>query len=646
MRLTLSFVIAAIAVSAVARAESPQQHKLAAVPFTAVKFQDDFWTPRLETNRTVSLPHNFEWCEKTGRIDNFAKAGKLMEGTFRGIYFNDSDVYKVLEGASYSLAALPDPKLEKSTDDAIAKIAAAQQPDGYLNTYYTLAEPGRRWTNLKDMHELYCAGHMIEAAVAHYRATGKRTFLDVATRYADYIDSVFGPTRKIGTPGHEEIELALVKLYQATGRQKYLNLAEFFIDSRGDKSKRGIWGGYCQDHKPVREQSEIVGHAVRAMYLYAGTADVAACTGDQRLIDAMGRLWQDVVQRKMYITGGIGARHAGEAFGDAYELPNDSAYCETCAAIGLALWAHRLNLMHADAQYADVLERAVYNGILSGIGMDGRHFFYVNPLASDGKHHRQPFFDCACCPSNVVRFVPSLPGYVYALGNGGIYVNLYVAGKAKLALGDGNNKNVVTLTQKTNYPWDGDVRLTVEPQQPGEFALRLRIPGWCSGATLKVNGAPVKMDVEKGYATIQRNWQAVSQVELCLPMPVERIEANPRVTADVGRVALQRGPIVYCFEAIDNDGRVKDIVLPRSLAFKAERRNDLLGGATALTGVTVLTGTTADGRRVTAVPYYAWDHRKPGDMIVWVRQEGKSEKPRIDDPAWNGKLYRPLDSAR
>ncbi len=645
MRQTLPLVIAAIAVSTIVRAEEPQHRRLSAVPFTAVKFQDDFWSPRLETNRTVSLPHNFEWCEKTGRIDNFAKAGKLMAGDFRGIFFNDSDVYKVIEGASYSLAARPDPKLEKVTDDAIAKIAAAQQPDGYLNTYYTLAEPGRRWTNLKDMHELYCAGHMIEAAVAHYRATGKRTFLDVAMRYADHIDSVFGPTRKIGVPGHEEIELALVKLYQATGRKKYLSLAEFFIDSRGDQSKRKIWGEYHQDHKPIRDQSEIVGHAVRAMYLYAGTADVAAYNGDQQLIDAMSRLWQDVTERKMYITGGIGARHEGEAFGAAYELPNDSAYCETCAAIGLALWAHRLNLMHADAQYADVVERAVYNGILSGIGMDGRHFFYVNPLASDGKHHRQPFFDCACCPSNVVRFLPSLPGYVYATGAGGIFVNLYVAGKAKVVLGDGNAKNVVTLTQKTNYPWDGDVRLTVEPQQPGEFALRLRIPGWCNGATLKVNGAPVKLDVEKGYATIRRNWQAVNQVELRLPMPVERVEANPRVAADVGRVALQRGPIVYCFEAIDNDGRVKDIVLPRSPAFKAERRNDLLGGATALTGVTVLTGTTADGRRVTAVPYYAWDHRKPGDMIVWVRQDGKSEKPRVDDPAWSGKLYRPMDAA-
>ena len=362
-------------------AEEPKHRELTATPFTDVNFQDAFWMPRLEANRTISLPHNLEWCEKTGRINNFAKAGGLLYGGYEGAVFNDSDVFKVLEGASYSLAAHPDPKLGKIVDEIIRKIVAAQQPDGYLNTYYTLAEPGKRWTNLKDMHELYCAGHLIEGAVAHYRATGKRAFLDVATKYADCIDNTFGPTKRHGLCGHEEIELALVKLYQATGEEKYLNLANFFIDMRGNKAARGgeSWSDYCQDHKPVAQQSEITGHAVRAMYLYCGTADVAAYTGNQSLVDAMSRLWSDVVVHKMYITAGIGARHEGEAFGNAYELPNDSAYCETCAAIGLALWAHRLNLMHGDAQYVDVLERAIYNGVLSGIGMDGKKFFYGQP---------------------------------------------------------------------------------------------------------------------------------------------------------------------------------------------------------------------------------------------------------------------------
>jgi uncharacterized protein len=637
------FLIAAVltSIAASARAEGPKHRTLSAVPFTEVKFQDAFWTPRLVTNREKSLPHNFEWCEKTGRFSNFAKAGKLVPGKFQGIYFNDSDVFKVLEGASYSLAGHPDPAMERIVDDVIAKIAAAQQPDGYLNTYYTLAEPGKRWTNLKDMHELYCAGHMIEGAVANFHATGKRAFLDVAVKYADYIDSVFGPTKRHGLCGHEEIELALVKLYQATGRQKYLDLARFFIGMRGNKAQRGgeSWGENCQDHEPVPQQKEIVGHAVRAMYLFTGVADVASYTADQPLIDAMARLWQNVVQQKMYVTGGIGATGAGEAFGGAYELPNESAYCETCAAIGLAFWAHRLNMMHGDAQYADVLERAIYNGILSGIGMDGKRFFYVNPLASSGGHHRQPFFDCACCPSNVVRFVPSLPGYVYAVTEkapAAICVNLYVAGTGNVKLGD----NTVTVTQDTKYPWDGEVKLTVEPQKAAEFALELRIPDWCHGASVAINGARLStLDVHKGYTHIARRWKPGDAVQLTMPMPVERIEAHPRVQADVGRVAIQRGPLVYCLEAVDNNSPVKNIVLPHNPRFAAEYRPDLLGG------VTVITGNAKDGRKITAVPYYAWDHRAPGEMIVWIGQDGMVAKPDPSDPAWKGRLYRPLDGA-
>lgn len=637
MRLPGSLCLSAVAIlicSSQVHADGPAHRQLSAVPFTAVKFTDSFWAPRIETNRQKSLPHNFQWCENTGRIANFAKAGKWMQGEFQGIYFNDSDVYKVLEGASYSLAQHPDPALEQTVDQVIAKIAAAQQPDGYLNTYFTLKEPDKRWTDLPVKHELYCAGHLFEAATAHYRATGKRTLLDVAIRLADHIDRTFGPDKRYGVPGHEEIELALVKLYEVTGHERYLDLARFFLDIRGDSSKRKIAGPYLQDHMPVRQQREIVGHAVRAMYLYSGVADMASYTGDAGFFETMRYLWDDVVLRKMYVTGGIGARHQGEAFGDPYELPNDTAYCETCAAIGLALWSHRMTLLHADAQYADVLERTLYNGVLAGIGMDGKQFFYVNPLASSGKHHRQPFFDCACCPSNVVRLVPSLPGYVYAQDGRSLYINLYVAGTAELALGQGR----LQITQQTQYPWDGAVKLSVDPAEPRSFTVRLRIPAWSSSARLAVNGQEVTpLAIEKGYASLTRTWKPGDSIELDLPMEIRRIEAHPAIAADRGRVALQRGPIVYCFEGVDNQDAVRRIILARDPQLKAEHRPDLLGG------VTTIEGTDRSGRKILAVPYYAWDHRKPGEMAVWVWQDGKLRKPQLDDPTWQQKLYRALD---
>jgi DUF1680 family protein len=653
----------AVLLASVASAADAPHRRLSAVPFTDVKVQDEFWSARIQTNRERSLPHNFKWCEQTGRISNFAKAAGLMPGKFEGIYFNDSDVYKVLEGAAYSLADRPDPALEKTVDDVIAKIAAAQQKDGYLNCYYTLVEPGRRWTNVPQTHELYCSGHLIEAAVAHWRATGKRTFLDVAVKLADHIDKTFGPGRKTDVPGHEEIELALVKLYQATGEERYLKLANFFIDYRGDATRRKVTGPYAQDHEPVRKASEIGGHAVRAMYFYSGVADVAALSGDQELIDAMGRLWQDVALRKMYITGGIGARHAGEAFGNAYELPNASSYCETCANIGLALWAHRLNLMHADARYADVLERVIYNGVLSGIALDGEHFFYVNPLASSGGHHRQPFYGCACCPTNVVRFIPSVPGYVYAVSNDekvpALYVNLFVAGTAKVSVG----RVKATVTQETRYPWEGKVKLALAPEKPAAFDVCVRIPSWCAHATVKAEtpgtgsffgpvrdnpgtrptaekcACPLQAD---GYFRIQpsRPWRAGDVIDIDLPMEIQRIEAHPSVKDDAGRVAVQRGPIVYCFEAADNEVPPSRLILPHDPKFTAEYCKDLLGG------VTVVRGVDRDGHAIQAVPYYAWDHRKPGAMAVWVRQDGKPKTADADDPAWKGLLYRPLEPAK
>lgn len=629
--LSLILVLACVLPTA---AEPPKHRKLNAVPFTDVKLSDAFWAPRIQTNREKSLPHNFKWCEQTGRISNFAKAARKMPGQFEGIFFNDSDVFKVLEGASYSLADKPDPSLARTVDEVIAMIAAAQQPDGYLNTYYTLKEPGKRWSNLQAMHELYCAGHLIEGAVAHYRATGQRTLLDVAIKYADLIDQTFGPGKRPSICGHEEIELALVKLYQVTGEKRYLDLARRMLDLRGDKTQREIWGPSCQDHVPVRQQREIVGHAVRAMYLYSGVADVASYTGDPGLLEAMDAIWKDVVQKKMYITGGIGARHQGEAFGDPYELPNDTAYCETCAAIGLVFWAHRLNLMHGDAQYADVMERALYNGVLSGIALDGQRFFYVNPLASDGKHHRQPFFGCACCPSNVVRLVPSVPGYVYATSDDAIHVNLFAAGTATVTIKGAK----VKLTQETKYPWDGKVKITVEPEKPCDMNFWLRVPGWCQGSNITVGGRFVEhASVVKGYVGVPcphgRSWEAGDEIIYEMPMPVQRMQAHPLVKADTGRVAIQRGPIVYCFEAADNGGPVREIVLAKDPKFAIEHRPDLLGG------VTVIKALDHAGRQLTAVPYYAWDHRQAGEMAVWVRQEGKSIGDHSD---WQGKLYRPM----
>jgi DUF1680 family protein len=634
--LLLAVIVLSVAPSA--RAEGPKHRQLSAVPFTAVKVRDEFWAPRIRTNREKSLPHNFKWCEQTGRFSNFAKAGGLIDGKFEGIYFNDSDVYKVLEGAAYSLADHPGPQLDKMVDDVVAKIAAAQQENGYLNSYYTLVEPDKKWTNCAVRHELYCAGHLIEGAVAHHRATGKRTLLDVAVKFADRIDQIFGPGKRYDVPGHEELELALVKLYELTGDQRYFDLAKFFIDVRGDEQKRPkLYGEYCQDHVPVRQQSEIVGHAVRAMYLYSGVADVAGYTGDQGYVDAMRRLWESVVLRKMYITGGIGVQGHGEGFSGDYRLPNAAAYCETCAAIGMALWNHRLNLMHADAKYADVVERAMYNGILSGIDLGGEKYFYVNPLASSGGHHRQPFFGCACCPTNVVRFVPSVPGYVYAVGEAGIFVNLYVAGTAKIPLGDG----IVEIVQQTRYPWDGNVKLTLRLAQPAEFAVHFRHPTWCDEVGFSVNGksGEDKLGRRNGYASLTRRWKTGDEIQVDLPMKIRRIEAHPAVEANRGRVAIQRGPIVYCFEAVDNDGQAANIMLPHDPKFTAEHRPDLLGG------VTVIRGVDRSGRQILGIPYYAWDHREPGEMIVWVRQDGKSRTPDVDDPGWKGKLYRSLDPA-
>jgi len=553
----------------------------------------------------------------------------------------------VIEGAGYCLKSHPDPELEKYVDGVIDKIAAAQWEDGYIYTFYSVSrrQPEKRWSDIRGKHELYCAGHFFEGAVAYYQATGKRKILDVAIRLADKIDSVFGPTQKRDVPGHEEIEIGLVKLYGVTGDDKYLRLAKFFLDERGHAHGRKLQGEYSQDHKPVVEQSQPVGHAVRAGYLYSGMADVAALTGDSGYVNALDRIWENVVSKKLYLTGGIGARHGGESFGNDYELPNKTAYCETCAAIANAMWNHRMFLLTGVPKYIDVLERVIYNGFLSGISLKGDKFFYPNPLASDGKHQRSPWFGCACCPTNIVRFIPSLPGYAYARQGDIMYVNLFIGGSAEIKM----DRNTVQLKQETHYPWDGRVKITVEPKRSAKFAIYVRIPGWALNqpvpsnlyrylndtqkkVTLKVNDKPFALDTDKGFARIRRSWKKGDRIELNLPMPIRRVLSHENVKDNVGKVALERGPIVYCAEWPDNSGHVLNLALPDDAPLRSEHRKDMLAGVTVLRGKAKGSYSSKDGKYTVtkeqdfvAIPYYAWAHRGKGEMTVWLARFAKGE---------------------
>ncbi|NPV06893.1 MAG: glycoside hydrolase family 127 protein [Anaerolineae bacterium] len=633
------------------------------VPLHSVALSDTFWAPRQEITRRVTLPVELRHCRATGRIDAFRLEWRPGQPNPPHMFW-DSDVAKWVEAAAYSLATHPDPELERALDEVVELIVSAQQPDGYLNVHFTVVEPDKRWTNLRDWHELYCAGHLMEAAVAHKQATGKDTLLEALCRYADHIASRFGPEegQRRGYPGHEEIELALVKLYRQTGELRYLNLARFFVDERGrqphyyelEAQARGddpaTWQGrdyrYNQAHLPVREQETAEGHAVRAMYLYSGMTDVAAETGDRSLLEAVQRLWANVTQRRMYLTGGVGSAREGERFTWDYHLPNYSAYTETCAAIGLVFWAHRLLQVEPKGEYADAMERALYNGVLSGISLSGDRFFYVNPLALDYQAYRhevelfgrsvvaperQEWFPCACCPPNIARMLTSLGQYLYSLGEDALYVHLYVGGRAAVSLAG----NQVALTQETGYPWREQVRLTVEPERETEFTLALRLPGWCREPELTVNGEaiPVHEVTQDGYAYLRRKWKAGDVVELMLPMPVERVYAHPEVRDDAGRVALQRGPLVYCLEQVDNGPNLEDIRLPRSSELRAHWEPDLLGGVMIVRGEGTRRGRSGwDGRlyrsappaevpvEVVAVPYYAWANREPGDMLVWMRE--------------------------
>jgi DUF1680 family protein len=640
-------------VSASKMAAAPADYPIRPVPLTAVRVDDGFWSPRMETNRVTTVWYDFKKCEETGRIDNFAKAGKLMPGHFKGIPFDDSDVYKIIEGASYTLAVHPDPKLDKYLDDLIVKIAAAQEPDGYLYTARTIDPTGRvdffgpvRWSKLVGSHELYNAGHLYEAAVAHFQATGKRSLLNVALKNADMVCKTFGPGQGQlqEPPGHEEIEIGLVKLYRLTGQQKYLDQAKFFCDIRGRKGTHQLRGPYQQDDKPIVDQDEAVGHAVRAGYFYSGVADVGALTGEGAYVEAVDRIWDNVVGKKMHLTGGIGASPAGEAFGKNYELPNATAYLETCAAIANGLWNERMFLLHGDSKYVDVLERVIYNGFLAGVAMSGDKFFYPNPLESDGKQkfnqgscERAPWFGCSCCPGNDVRFIPEIASYIYATRGKELFVNLFIGSLAQAEVGG----LPVGIKQETRYPWDGKVTITLTPKQAEKFAVNLRIPGYVlgkpvpgdlyrpadsdagpgdrsAGLTIKVNGKEFTGGpMLNGYVSIARKWKAGDSIELNLPMNARRVVANPAVEADRGRFAIERGPLVYCAEGADNNGHVLDKYFSGEPAMEVKFRPELLGGVT-----TVKLSPAQDGSSLTCIPYYAWCHRGPNEMRVWFPTSG------------------------
>ena len=650
-----------------AGAPAKPDYPIKPVAFTAVHLTDEFWAPRIEINRTSSIPSAFEQCELTGRVNLFERAAAVLRGDKNvdtrppGYPFDETDLYKVIEGASYSLSVTPDPKLDAYVDGLIAKIAAAQEPDGYIYTTRTInpkaphrwAGPDRWVFERDDSHELYDLGHLFEAAVAHHLATGKTTLLNVAIKAADLLVATFGPGKRTIWPGHQITEMALVKLYRVTGEQDYLTLAKFLLDERGPgpypegerANPRGL--AYNQAQLKVVEQSEPVGHAVRAVYMYSGMADVAAVTGDQAMRAAGKRIWDYLITSKLYLTGGIGASGSGEAFGQPYELPNMTAYNETCASVGMDFWNHRLFLLEGDAKYIDVMERTLFNGLLSGVSLDGKTFFYPNPLESNGQHARQEWFGVACCPGNITRFMPSVPGYLYATRGDSVFVNLFAKGTAKIDLPGG----AVTIDQETRYPWDGRVNMIVRPLQARRFAINVRIPGWArsepvpsdlyrfvdnagAGPTLTVNGNVQVQKVDHGYVTIDRTWSPGDVIALDLPMPVRRIVSNDKVIANGNRVALQRGPIVYAAEWPDNpNGKVRNIVLPDRNALTAEFRKDLLNGVEVIKGRAVGLAFDAKGavtrteQPFMAIPYATWANRGRGQMAVWLARVDAAAKP-------------------
>lgn len=661
MKKSLFFISMFVACTVAAQ---QKDYSIKDINFTQVHLTDNFWLPRIEINRTATIPASFERCENTGRVKNFVMAAE-KKGKFCTVYpFDDTDIYKTIEGAAFSLATHPDKKLDAYVDSLIVIIRNAQEPDGYLYTARTIDPVNvgswvgkERWEKERELsHELYNAGHMYEAAVAHYLATKKRNFLDIAIKNADLVCSVFGPGKRSVAPGHEIVEMGLVKLFRITGKQEYLNTAKFFIYARGqyngyDPKSTDSWknGSYWQDHKPVVQQDEAVGHAVRAGYLYSAVADVAALTGDDSLTKAIDKIWENVVSKKLYIQGGIGARGDGERFGANYELPNNTAYNETCAAIANVYWNHRMFLLHGDSKYMDVLERTLYNGLISGVGLDGKSFFYTNAMEvrngfshNDIERERSGWFQCSCCPTNVCRFIPAVPGYMYAQKENNLYVNLFISSTANLVI---NNKPVQVL-QQNNYPWEGDLRFTIQTAKANSFKLLIRIPGWALNTavpsdlysfqkntgvkpTIQINGEPVTYEIQNGYAVINRAWKKKDEILVSLPMEIRQIIANEKIKDNIGKLALQRGPIVYCAEWADNNGKAGNIIVPAGAAFSTEYKPTLLNGVMTLkteVPVVSITGTesiTTERKTVTMIPYYSWANRGKGEMTIWFPSQIK-----------------------
>lgn len=619
--------------------------KLYPVNFSEVLIKDSFWLPRMKTVATATLDACVTYTEnKTGRIRNFERAANGA-GKHEGVYYDDSDVYKAIEAIAYSLKNNPDPELEKKADEWIDKISAAQKPDGYLNTFYTLTGMDSRWTDM-EKHEDYCAGHLIEAAIAYYNTTRKDKLLKTAVRFADHIDSTFRMQNRPWVSGHQEIELALMKLYHHTKNDRYLKLADWFLDQRGRGHGKGvIWDkmkdpDYCQDKFPLKDQRKIIGHAVRAMYMYTGAADVAAVTNNKGYITAMDSVWHDVIMHHMYITGGIGAQGTNEGFGLPYDLPNETAYCETCASVGMVFWNQRMNMLSGDAKYIDVLERSLYNGALDGLSLSGDRFFYGNPLASSGKNKRSEWFGTACCPSNIARLVSSLGNYIYATSADAIWVNLFTGSSTNITLG----KNSVGIVMQTGYPWKGNVSIKVTPARKADFELRIRIPGWLNEPVpgnlysysiaekvlpvLKVNGVEADWKEEDGYAVVNRTWKKGDEVSVEFPMSVKRIKGNPSITQNTNRVALQYGPVVYCVEGVDNGAVNNGLIVPENTVFRTNFEPALLGGVNTITFeapvMTIskdLQSVSTEKKKIKAIPYFTWNNRGMSDMQIWIPEK-------------------------
>lgn len=640
-----------IAGQGLAQNQPYKDYPITAVDIKNVELTDEFWLPKIKTVQNTTIQFGFDKCQQEGRMDNFLIAGGKMQGKTRGkMPFDDTDVYKLIEGASNSLISSPNTELETYLDSVIAIIKVGQELDGYLTTWHTIdadnppatwVKPGPRWKSESMSHELYNAGHLYEAAATHYVATGKRNFLDIALKNADLLVKTFGPEPdklKI-PPGHQIVETGLVKLYKLTGKEDYLKLAKFFLDQRGlNTTGREVYGAYSQDHMPVTQQKEAVGHAVRAVYMYAGMTDVATIYGDQSYMNAVEALWENTINKKMYITGGLGARHEGESFGENYELPNKTAYSETCASIGDVYWNHRMFMRTGESKYYDVIERTLYNGLIAGISLDGDEFFYPNPLESDGQYAfnfgastRQPWFDCSCCPTNLVRFIPSLPGLIYAAQDDNLFINLFASNKADVKL----SNTAVTVSQETNYPWNGNVSITIDPEAASDFTLKLRVPGWARNevapgdlysyinknstrAIIKVNGKKVNYNIENGYVGISRKWNKGDKVELELPMEVRRVATNEHVKDNQNMVALEYGPVVYCVEGIDNGNSLSNLVLADNVKLRVEKRNDLLNGVNTITAKLPALRTGAKEQKLLAIPYYTWSNRGVGEMKVWI----------------------------